>query len=77
VVEIVEGLRRSDIMVVLSGCLCGLKDTLSDSDMGMCYYCTISIDSAVTCHRPSGFGRNFSVVSCHRLLWASDRVPEH
>ena len=39
VVEIVEGLRRSDIMVVLSGCLCGLKDTLSDSDTGMCYYC--------------------------------------
>ena len=25
-VEIVEGLRRSDIMVVLLGCLCGLKD---------------------------------------------------
>ncbi len=33
----------------------------------------ISINSAVTGHRPSGIGRNFSVVSCYRQLWASDQ----
>ena len=29
-------------------------------------YCTISIDSAVTGHRPTGFGRNPLAVPCHR-----------
>ena len=30
-------------------------------------YCTISINSAVTCHRPSGFGRNRLLVPRHKL----------
>ena len=34
------------------------------------WYCTTN--SAVTGHRPSGFGRKFSVISCHRQLWASE-----
>src|ERR1700678_3529591 len=30
------------------------------------YYCTISINSAVTCHKASGHGRNPSLVPGHR-----------